>query len=264
MKFESYFSSSKSNFYVVTAANGKKLLIECGCTWKQLINALDYKLENVVGCLLSHEHQDHAKAIEKVMENGIDVYSSIDTFEALGVLNSRAKPVEDCNRFKIDDTFEVFPFTLWADKDKSAYAHDVPIFGFIIFDMPQDECMLFVTDACVIVPSFGEAFSIISICCNYDGEILHALEEAGEINTELAKRLLNSHMEWHETQRYIRKYCNFYKCTEIHLLHMSLSNIDAEKVREEFEREFMTKTLIAGGSPSPASAAKSLMNGKPI
>ena len=106
--------------------------------------------------------------------------------------------------------------------------------------------MLFVTDASVIVPNFGEAFSIISICCNYDGEILHALEEAGKINTELAKRLLTSHMEKQVAMDYIDKYCNIKKCTEIHLLHMSPSNIKAERVRKEFEAEFMVKTLIAG------------------
>lgn len=251
MKFESFYSSSKSNFYVVTATNGKKLLIECGCSWKQLIKAIKYEkgLKNVVGCLLSHEHNDHSNCIEKVMQNGIDVYSGYGTFDSLGIDSvdeHRAKVVYDCDRFKIGDTFEVFSFELWADKEKTAYAHDVPIFGYIIFDMPQDECMLFVTDASVIVPNFGEAFSIISICCNYDGEILHALEEAGKINTELAKRLLTSHMEKQVAMDYIDKYCNIKKCTEIHLLHMSPSNIKAERVRKEFEAEFMVKTLIAG------------------
>lgn len=246
MKFESFYSSSKSNFYVVTTANGKRLLVECGCTWKKLLKALDYKLENVVGCLLTHEHQDHAKSVENVLEAGIDVYASAGTFEALGVEHRKAHKIEDGYRFKIGDTFEVFPFTLWADKEKSGYAHDVHIFGFVIFDMPQDECMLFVTDACLIVQRFALEFNIIAICCNYDGELLARLEADDKINTEFAKRLLTSHMEQKVTISYIRDCCNLGKCTEIHLLHMSGGNIDKEKVRAEIEDEFFIKTLTAG------------------
>lgn len=251
MKFESYFSSSKSNLYCVTAANGKRLLIECGCTWPKLRQALNSDLSNIAGCLVSHSHFDHSWAINDVMLNGIDVYAGYATFDSLGidtVDEHRAKAIYDCDRFKIGKTFEVLPFELWADKEKSAYAHDVPIFGFVIFDMPRKECMLFVTDASVIVPRFALQFNIISVCCNYDGEILHALEDAGKIDTGLANRLLGSHMEYRATKQYIKKYCNKKKCTEIWLLHLSQSNIDAEKVRAEFERDFMIKTIIAGRS----------------
>jgi len=241
MKFESYFSSSKSNFYVVTAANGRQLLIECGCTWNQLIKALDYKLENVVGCLLSHEHKDHSHCVEKVMENGIDVYSSFNTFVELFIENRRAKEIMGKEGFFVGDTFDVFPFDVNHDATE-------PL-GFVVTDRSSSkpwEHLLFVTDTSHIVQRFALQFNIIALCCNYDGEKLHALEEAGEINTELAKRLLTSHMEWHETMRYIREFCKRDKCTEIHLLHMSRSNIDAEKVRSKFEKEFFVRTLIAG------------------
>lgn len=222
----------------MTAANGKKLLIECGCTWKRLIKALDYKLDNVVGCLLTHEHKDHSKCVEKVMENGIDVYTGALTFDALGVVDRRAHVIEELKGIIIADEFRIFPF---------AVEHDaVEVFGYIV--QSGGDSLLFVTDTSHIKPRFALQFGIIAICCNYDGETLHALEESGKVNTELAKRLLTSHMEWHETKRYIKEFCNLDKCTEIHLLHMSQSNIDGEKVRAEFERDFMTKTLIAGGA----------------
>lgn len=56
MRFESFYSSSTGNLYCVTAANGKRLLIECGVTWRKLIKALSYDLTNIEACLISHEH----------------------------------------------------------------------------------------------------------------------------------------------------------------------------------------------------------------
>ena len=238
MKFESFYSSSRANFYVVTAANGQRLLIECGCTWKKLLKALDYKLENVVGCLLSHEHQDHAKAVEDVLEAGIDVYASAGTFKALGVVDRRAKSIMVMVNFTTNKTFMVFPFSISHDAAE-------PL-GFLIFERGNLECMLFVTDTSHIKQRFGCEFDIIAICCSYDGEVLAKLEADDKINTELAKRLLTSHMEKEATKSYIRDCCNLSKCTEIHLLHMSGGNIDQEKTRAEIEKEFFVTTHIAG------------------
>ena len=245
MKFESFYSSSRANFYVVTAANGKRLLIECGCTWKKLLKALDYKLENVVGCLLSHEHKDHSHCVEDVLEAGIDVYASRGTFDAIEEslhLHRKAKVIEDRLSFNIlcgpDGVFTVLPFVINHDATEPM--------GFVIHEWESENDLLFVTDTSYIKQKFALQFEIIALCCNYDGEILAKLEAADKINTELAKRLLTSHMEKEVTKSYLRDCCNLGKCTEIHLLHMSGGNIDQEKIRAEIEDEFFIKTLIAG------------------
>lgn len=245
MKFESFYSGSKANFYVVTAANGKKLLVECGCTWKKLLKALDYKLENIVGCLLSHEHQDHAKAVEDVLEAGIKVYSGYGTFDAMGIDGIHARNAyilhntEYCNINGCPSQFTVLPFSVCHDA--------VDPMGFIInSDDNPIESMLFITDTSYVKAKFALQFNIIAICCSYDGELLAKLEAADKINTELAKRLLTSHMEKKVTKSYLRNCCNLGKCTEIHLLHMSGGNFDQEKTRAEIEAEFFIKTLIAG------------------
>lgn len=240
MKFESYYSSSKHNLYTVTAASGKRLLIECGATWKQIEKALDFKLDNVVGCLLSHEHRDHSKSAENVLMNTIDVYSSEGTFEALCIPRGhrRVKVLRDKERTVINATFSIFPFAVNHDAAES--------FGFVIHEIGAGEDLLFVTDTSHIKQKFGLAFDIIAICCSYDGEWLAKRESSGDINSELAKRLLNSHMEKEVTKSYIRECCCLDRCTEIHLLHMSGDNIEKEEVRAEFEKDFMVKTLIAG------------------
>ena len=238
MKFETFYSSSRANLYCVTAANGKRLLIECGCAWKKLQKALNHDLSNIAGFLISHEHKDHAKAIEDVLENGIDVYASAGTFEALRIVHRKAHVIDGLKGIDIANEFRVFPFSVNHDANE-------PL-GFIVVEKGSLESLLFVTDTSHIKQKFGLAFSIIALCCNYDGDLLRKREEAGEINTEFAKRLLTSHMERGVTKKYIADSCNLSKCTEIHLLHMSGDNIAQEAVRAEFENEFIVKTHIAG------------------
>jgi len=236
MKFQSYYSSSTANFYTVTAANGQRILVECGCTWKKLQKALGCDLSNIVGCLLTHEHKDHSKAIEDVLQAGIDVYASAGTFEALSVVHRKAHAIDVLKGIKIADTFRIFPFEVNHDAAQT--------FGFIV--QADGESLLFVTDTSHIKQKFGLAFSIITVCCGYDGAVLRDRVERGSINEEFAKRLLDSHMEKEVTKSYIRDCCCTDKCTEIWLLHMSGNNIDQKKTREEFEAEFFIKTYIAG------------------
>jgi len=101
---------------------------------------------------------------------------------------------------------------------------------------------------------FWLPFSIVAIECSYDKEILTnrlylsnedlEKESLTRINKTLAKRLLNSHMEKQTTIEYLDKYCDLSKCRQIHLLHMSRDNIDAEKICKEIENKFFIETVI--------------------
>ena len=61
MTFTSLASSSKGNAYVVSDGE-TTLLLECGLTFKELQKRLGYGVAGITACLVSHEHQDHAKA----------------------------------------------------------------------------------------------------------------------------------------------------------------------------------------------------------
>ena len=49
MKLICHASSSTRNLYCITAANGQRLLVECGVTWAKLQKALNYKAERRPG-----------------------------------------------------------------------------------------------------------------------------------------------------------------------------------------------------------------------
>ena len=46
-------SSSKGNSYVITS-NGHHLIVELGCAFKEVLAAIDWRVEKVAGCLASH------------------------------------------------------------------------------------------------------------------------------------------------------------------------------------------------------------------
>lgn len=235
MTFEQLYSGSDGNLYVVTNDNGKRLLIECGVTWKKIQRALCYDLSGIVGCVVSHEHKDHCKAIREVMRAGIDVYVSEGTFGALGLINERrAKVLEQLKGVWIEPAFKIFPFSIIHDAQEP--------FGFIL--QVDGEYLLYATDTAYIKQRFTMPFSIIAIECSYDITVLQRMIDEEKINEEVAKRLLTSHMEKKQTIRYLREFCDLSKCREIHLLHMSSDNIDREKVKKEIEDTFFIETRV--------------------
>ena len=46
-------SGSSGNAYILES-NGEKLLIELGVAWKDILKSLNYKINDVAGCLVSH------------------------------------------------------------------------------------------------------------------------------------------------------------------------------------------------------------------
>jgi len=240
MRFLAHYSSSAGNLYEIVSSSAKRLLIDPGVTWKKFQKALSYDLTGIEGCLCGHSHFDHSKSAEKVVEAEIDLFASKQTLDALDLTeHRRSHIIEGKRRFSIGNSFDCFPFSLQHDAEGAL--------GFVIKDKSSDEHLLYVNDTRSIKQRFGIAFSIISICCNYDKEILQAKVDSKDIDPTLAKRLLTSHMNADTTKDYLQRFCNMSKCTEIHLLHTSRNNLDVEKVRAEFEKEFMTTTHIAGG-----------------
>ncbi len=206
--------------------------MECGIQWQSIQKALNYDLTNIVACCLTHEHQDHSKAIKDVIQAGIDVYASRGTLSALGVENERrANVIANGTLIRLDD-FEILAFSLNHDA--------VEPLGFIV--RADQEYLFFAPDASHITQKFNLAFNIIAIECSFDKDVLQARVDSGDINEQVAKRLLTSHMEKQTTIRYLVDFCDLSHCREIHLLHMG--NIDREKTRIEFEKLFFIETRI--------------------
>ena len=232
MKFNQHYSGSKGNLYEVVANNGERLLIDPGVTWKKLQAALNYDLSNISGALCSHEHKDHCKAVEDVTGAGIDVYASKGTLGALDIPKRRTHELHA-------ETQKIGCFAVHSFRSNHDAVH--PLLFIVLAD---DEALLFATDTSHIAQRFWTHLSIIAIECSYEKAILNKMVKEGKVHEELAKRLINSHMEKDNAIDYLDKYCNLSKCHEIHLLHMSGNHINKEKTRKEFEDKFFIETRI--------------------
>jgi len=237
MTFDSYYSSSMGNLYTVTAANGKRLLIECGVPWAKLEKALGFNLRGIEACLLTHEHNDHSKAFKNVMQAGINIFASAGTWEALsnGLQRvwRRARIVAN-ESIVHTESFDILAFKVVHDAAE-------PL-GYVVREKATEELLLFVTDTALLEQRFIYQFSIIAIGCSYDNDILAERVERNEINETLAKRLLTSHPEKSWVIRYLKDYCDLSKCREIILLHCSGENLDRQAACKEIEGKLLIKT----------------------
>ena len=83
MEFKAYASSSSGNCYAVSDGQ-TKILLECGVSHKKLQKMVGFSLSDFAACLVTHEHNDHAKCALDLIRDGMTVYMSEGTAEALG------------------------------------------------------------------------------------------------------------------------------------------------------------------------------------
>ena len=67
-------SGSSGNCYVLTADNGRKLILDAGIRFKEIARQLDYDLLLVDGVLITHAHRDHSLSAADFEKSGIRVW----------------------------------------------------------------------------------------------------------------------------------------------------------------------------------------------
>lgn len=203
MIFTALASSSAGNAYTVD--DGKtRILIECGLTHKKL-QQLTGGLHQYQGCLISHEHKDHAKAAKELIKDGIRLYMSGGTVEALEIEN--VENVKSMEQFRIG-TMDIVPFETFHDAAE-------PL-GFLIKSRVDGESIAFATDTVNLRYRFP-GLTELAIEANFDKEILGRLDRMPD---KVKKRIANTHMEIDVLCDYL-KGLDLSKCRKIHLLHLS-------------------------------------------
>lgn len=232
MKIKVLASGSKGNCYLLQIEN-KALILEAGIRYNEIIKSLDFELENVLGCLVTHEHKDHSKAIQKLTENGIDVYASKGTFEILGINNHRTKVIKSEIPFKID-RFTILPFETKHDAKE-------PL-GFLV-NHPSIGNLLFITDSYYCEYNFNNLNHIL-VECNYTKDILDENIENGVIPISLRNRITRSHFELDNVIDFL-KANDLSKVNTLMLLHLSSQNSDGNYFVEKIEKAIGIPTTVA-------------------
>lgn len=219
-------SSSRGNCYILK--NDKEtLIVELGCRFNKIKKALDYDLTTVVGALLSHEDYDHGFALNAAMAAGIDCYSSLGTFTALGVEKEyKAKAIQPDVMFKLGG-FRIKAFDVIHDA--------VEPFGFLI-QHPETGLIFFITDT-HFVPVLPRGVNHFLIEANYDEDILREKTDSGETAMFLYERIITSHMSIQTCKEFIQV-ADIAKVRNIVLLHLS----DNHSHADNFKHDLMAMT----------------------
>ena len=232
MKIKVLGSCSKGNCYLLQLKT-ETLILECGINYKQILKGLDFNLESVVGCLVTHEHKDHSKAIRELTENGIDVFTSKGTLEKLDIKNHRTKIIESEGSFKVGG-FKILPFK--AEHDAAE-----PL-GFLIQHKEIGK-LLFLTDSYYCEYKF-KGLNHVLIECNYSKEILDRNIENGVIKVFLRNRIVKSHFELNNVIDFLR-ISDLKDLKTLTLLHLSSDNSDKDLFKSEVERNIGLPVKIA-------------------
>lgn len=210
-------TGSKGNNYALVSG-GEILLLECGVPAKDMLKTIDYQTSKVIGCLLSHEHGDHAKYIKQYMQYGVKVYGSDEVQSNIELIyGEKIEGIKRMNRKKLG-SFSVIPFRVpHGETDCDGW----------LIDSPEGK-LLFITDAEYCPYDFSKMkinYGLIE--SNYSIDYI-TLEDDGAKN----RRVLETHMELQTCKRLIQS-INSNSLRSIGLIHLSAENGNADMFRNE-------------------------------
>lgn len=233
MRLKILGSSSSGNCYLFD--NGKEtLMVECGVNMNKVVRANDFDTSRIAGCLVSHEHGDHARSVAKVMEMRIPLYMSNGTANALRLPhNTQVNRMEALQICTIGN-FKVMPFDVKHDAAEP--------FGYLI-KHPEMGTTLFATDTYYLQHKFSGLNNIL-IECNYDIKILDANIAAGLIPAALRNRTVKSHMNI-ETCLEALEANDLSDVNNIVLIHLSASNSNAKVFQQRVEQSTGKNVIVA-------------------
>lgn len=215
-------SGSKGNCYMVD--NGKTpLLLECGIKFKDIQRGLNFQVAKLAGCLISHEHGDHSKAAGDLMRAGIRCYMSQGTQEMLKLSGHYVKTIEAGRKFFVG-SWAVLPFGVQHDARE-------PL-GFLLANQTGEK-LLYATDTYYLRFRF-QGLTHIMLEVNYSADILRENVSSGALPPVMQNRIVRSHMGL-ETALEMLRANDLSSVREIHLLHLSDGNADAERFKREIQ-----------------------------
>ena len=209
MIFQPLASSSHGNAYIVSD-NETRILLDCGLSHRELQKRCGFRLSAFDACLVSHEHKDHAKAVDKVIKDGVRVYLSQGTAAALELpeeLLGLAIEMEAERQFSVG-SMDVLPFATFHDARE-------PL-GFCIRSRLDGEVLAFATDT-VALPYNFPGCCILAVEANFQDSIL---DRCDRMPDKTKHRIRCTHMEIGRLCRILER-MDLRGCREIWLLHLS-------------------------------------------
>lgn len=234
MNFIPLGSSSHGNAYIVDDGV-TTLLIECGLTYKRLgklVREAGYSLSDLSGCLVSHEHKDHARCWERLAQSGVHLYASDGTIQALGA-EGQLTPLAPEVGQDVSDPVQIGSYDVLVFRT----LHDArePV-GFLIRSRTDGDKLAFATDTGNLRYRFP-GLTLLAVEANYQEDILSRNTRMPETTV---KRIRHTHMEIGRLCGYLST-LELSQCRTVYLLHLSDASSD-----EAWFEECVRRVVPAG------------------
>ena len=223
-------SSSRGNCYILEN-DSEALILEAGVKFADVQRALNFNIGKIVGCLLSHEHKDHAGHISE-FPRFVPLFASKGTME-------KTHPSPNLRAVKANTqlsagNFKILPF---------AAKHDAadPL-GFFI-NHPETGNVLFATDTYYLPCTFSNLSNIL-LEANYRWDILEENTRKGSISLAQRNRTLQSHLSY-ETCLKTLLANDLSKVNNIVLIHLSNDNSNAVDFQQGIRKATGKTTHVA-------------------
>ena len=213
-------SGSSGNSYALIADNGEILAIEAGCKFMDFKKMIDWRISDVAGCIVSHEHGDHARYIKDLMQSGIPVYTAFETQNALEVITGERTTAISPNKSCQIGSFTVVPFNVPHDTEIECY-------GYLIKHEEMGQ-LLFLTDLEYCKYNFSKLnIEHIMVEANYDMQFVNRDEPNYE-------HRLRGHMSLDTALEFISTNDNP-ALRNVVLIHLSDKSGDPELFKQKIE-----------------------------
>jgi len=215
-------SGSAGNCYRVSDG-ATILLLDAGISIRLIREGCGYELGRVSGCLITHSHGDHVRALRDLLTYAVPVYIPGGEIDALGIRHHRvhrlARSGDSYAPFAVG-TFAVLPFKT---------EHDTPEpVGYLLASSITREKLLYFTDTFYLTERFDSLTHIIGEV-NYDSDMMWQKVDAGETPAVRAKRLFGTHMNLEVFLDFLRTVGHPETIRQIWVCHMSEDHGDEPK-----------------------------------
>ena len=223
-------SGSSGNCYLISDGS-TDLLLDAGIPIRQIQIGCDFNLSGISGCLVTHCHGDHSKAVRDLLKKCVNVWMPADEIRELGIQPDRR--LHPLNRTDEDEyavfsvgTFDVLPFRTEHDTRE-------PV-GYLLHSRSNGDKILYVTDSFFVRYRFSGLTHIIGEV-NYDQESVWERIRNGDTPTARAKRLFRSHMSLENFLDFLESN-DLRKLRQIYICHMSNDHGNEKRIREAVQK----------------------------
>lgn len=206
-------TGSSGNCYLLETQT-ETLIIECGVKFSIIKKAMNFDFAKIVGCIITHEHNDHSLSINELIWSGVEVYATAGTLKEKGIISPFSHVMQKMKMYRIGG-FAVMPFPTIHDAAE-------PV-GFLIH---HKNCglVLFLTDTAYSEYKFQGLNNII-VEANYDMSIIKKRMDRDSNLSFLKDRVINSHLNIVNCLNLL-KANDLSEVNNIVLIHLSDGNSD--------------------------------------